>query len=234
MKKNTTNQVVDFLMLSVLDGSAVTTGTPVVYYKGDGGTQVLGTGTKVHKGRGEWEYKPTQAETNYNHVAFLMTLTGAFSQVVNVYTTYPQTGDAYTVANDIKNKTDNLPTDPADQSLIAAAITSAHGTTDSILSAILADTGTDIPALINALNDPDAASIADAVLDDVLTDLVDNSLNNGQTITLRKATRAMFNRFFREVTQTVDTQIVKNDSGDQIAVMTVSDDDTIQIKGSAS
>ena len=181
MIKNVANQTVDFLLLSTTDGSAVTTGTPAVYYKGDGGTQTVGTGTISHKGLGEWEYIPVQAETNFNHIVFLATLTGAFSQAVNIYT---KTGDAYTA--------------------------------------------------VAALHDPDTASIAAAVLDGVLTDLTDNSLNSGQTITLRKAIRAVFNRFFREVTQTASTQIVKNDAGSQVAVMTVSDDATTQIKGSAS
>ncbi len=93
MIKNVANQTVDFLLLSTTDGSAVTTGTPAVYYKGDGGTQTVGTGTISHKGRGEWEYIPVQAETNFNHIVFLATLAGAFSQAVNIYT---KTGDAYT------------------------------------------------------------------------------------------------------------------------------------------
>ena len=42
MRKNTAGQVVAFQAVSTTDGSAVTTGTPVVYYTIDGGTQ--GTG----------------------------------------------------------------------------------------------------------------------------------------------------------------------------------------------
>ena len=100
MIKNVANQVVDFLLLSTTDGSAVTTGTPAVYYKGDGGTQTIGTGMISHKGLGEWEYIPVQAETNFNHIVFLATLTGAFSQAVNIYT---KTGDAYTAVAALNN-----------------------------------------------------------------------------------------------------------------------------------
>ncbi len=136
-----------------------------------------------------------------------------------------------TVVDSVKVYTDTL---PSIQAAIEAAITDAHVSTDALLTSISADTSTDIPTLIAALHDPDTASIAAAVLDGVLTDLTDNSLNSGQTITLRKAIRAVFNRFFREVTQTASTQIVKNDAGSQVAVMTVSDDATTQTKGSAS
>ena len=39
MKKNVTGQFVCFEMLSTTNGSAVTTGTPVVYIVGNNGTQ---------------------------------------------------------------------------------------------------------------------------------------------------------------------------------------------------
>ncbi|HUT63433.1 MAG TPA: hypothetical protein VMZ04_05700 [Anaerolineae bacterium] len=72
------------------------------------------------------------------------------------------------------------------------------------------------------------------LLDVVLADLADNSLNSGEDITPRKALRALFNRFFREVTQTATAQVVKNDSGTQVATMVVSDDATTQTKGIAT
>ena len=77
-------------------------------------------------------------------------------------------------------------------------------------------------------------NIADAVMDEVMADLADNALNIGESITPRKALRAIFNRFFRAVTQTATAQIVKNDSDAQIATMAVSDDGTTQTKGTAT
>jgi hypothetical protein len=85
MRKNTAGQVVAFQAVSTTDGSAVTTGTPVVYYTIDGGTQGTGAGTSTHEGNGCWSYAPAQAETNGNHVAFTFILTGAVSQTVNLY-----------------------------------------------------------------------------------------------------------------------------------------------------
>ena len=111
----------------------------------------------------------------------------------------------------IKNKTDNLPSDPADQSAVEAAISAIS-----------------IPTV------PTASDIADAVMDEVLPDLSDNALNAGQSMTPRKILRGLFNRFFRKVTQTASAQVVCDDSGDQIASMTVSDDGEIQTKDIAT
>jgi len=72
-------------MNATADGSAVTTGTPTVYYTIDGGAQGTGAGASVHEGNGQWTYTPAQAETNGNHVAFTMALTNAIAQTVNVW-----------------------------------------------------------------------------------------------------------------------------------------------------
>lgn len=85
MRKNTASQYVAFQMNSATDGSAVTAGTPTVYYTIDGGAQGTGAGTATHEGNGQWSYAPTQAETNGDHVAFTMVLASAISQTVNVW-----------------------------------------------------------------------------------------------------------------------------------------------------
>ena len=117
MRKNVASQVVAFQMINSSDGSAVTTGTPTVYYTIDGGTQATGGGTATHEGQGQWSYVPLQAETNGNHVAFTMVLANAINQTVNVWPVSfdptdaadlgitaltghtPQTGDTYALAN---------------------------------------------------------------------------------------------------------------------------------------
>lgn len=85
MRKNVAGQYVAFQMNSATDGSAVTSGTPTVYYTINGGTQGTGSGTAAHEGNGQWSYAPAQAETNGNHVAFTMVISGAISQTVNVW-----------------------------------------------------------------------------------------------------------------------------------------------------
>ena len=73
-------------MTLATDGTtAVTSGTPTVYYTVDGGTQGTGAGTSTHEGNGQWSYVPAQAETNGDHVIFTMVLATAITQAVNVY-----------------------------------------------------------------------------------------------------------------------------------------------------
>lgn len=75
-----------------------------------------------------------------------------------------------------------------------------------------------------------SAAGVDAIIDEVLTDLSNTDIDAGQSITVRKALRAVFNRFFRAVTQTATLQTVKNDLDAAIADMSVSDDGTTQTK----
>lgn len=81
---------------------------------------------------------------------------------------------------------------------------------------------------------PTTSEIADAVLDAVLSDLADNDLNIGNSMTLRIVARALFNRFYRNVTQTATQQTVQNDSSGNVAVMATSDDTVTQTKGPAT
>lgn len=426
MKKNVAGQTVCFEMLSTTDGSAVTTGTPIVYIIGDNGTQTTGTGTKTHKGNGVWSYAPTQAETNYTHIAFTMVLSGAFYQTVNVYTTFPQTGDSYSAIgslNNISSADVNAQVDAAlmdydpptnteilsviaelqahgdaswsgisecptvtqiadavwdeaisghttagtfgaknqrlvpsesiedyqgtssggdatlaNQTTIIGHLTdikgsSFLGSTDSLeairdrgdvawltgaggsaptveqirteidnnstkLNSILEDTGTTLHNTLATVNtnittlttrlsstragyldklnvsgtlahsnsadlykanvstlatvvdsiktdttallldpttqtavDASIAAIAEQVINQVLPDVLVGELTAGQTITLKLALRALFNRFYREVTQSSSVQEVKNDSGTSVASMATTDNGALQIKG---
>lgn len=111
MRKNVAGQHVAFQMVSVTDGSDVTSGAPTVYYTIDAGTQGTGGGASVHEGNGQWSYAPAQAETNGNHVAFTMVLSGAISQTVNVY---PLATDLQTTATPTVNTTLIEGADPSD------------------------------------------------------------------------------------------------------------------------
>ena len=86
MRKNVASQFLAFQMTLATDGTtAVTSGTPTVYYTIDGGAQGTGAGASVHEGNGQWSYAPAQAETNGDHVIFTMVLATAITQAVNVY-----------------------------------------------------------------------------------------------------------------------------------------------------
>jgi phage baseplate assembly protein W len=97
MKKNVASQVIGAQMVSATDGSAFT-GAVTVAVTGDAGSQAtgsVGSGACTHEGNGFHTYAPAQAETNYDHIAFTFTGTGAVPVTIQVYTTFPQTGDNF-------------------------------------------------------------------------------------------------------------------------------------------
>ena len=96
MKKNVASQVIGVQMVSATDGSAFT-GSATVVITGDGGTQSASGGTgPTHEGNGYHTYVPTQAETNFDHIGFTFTGSGAVPSTIQVYTDFPQTGDNFT------------------------------------------------------------------------------------------------------------------------------------------
>lgn len=165
MKKNVASQVVGAQMVSATDGSAFT-GSVTVSVTGNGGTQAtgsVGSGACTHEGNGFHSYAPAQAETNYDHVAFTFTGTGAIPVTVQIYPTFPQTGDSFALIGStgsgltslasqasvntvddfldteiaaIKAKTDNLPASPANE----ATLTTIAGYIDTEVAAIKAKT----------------------------------------------------------------------------------------------
>jgi hypothetical protein len=150
MKKNVAGQKIGAQIITASDGSAFT-GSVTVYVTGDGGTQGAGSGTVTHEGNGYHGYAPTQAETNYDHIAFTFTGTGAVSATIQVFTDFPQTGDNYarlgapdgaSVSADIaavKTQTAAIETDTQDiQSRIPAALVS--GRMDSSVGAMAENT----------------------------------------------------------------------------------------------
>jgi len=88
MRKNVSSQRIGAEMVWASSGTIFTTST-LVYVKGDASSQNLGatsSGVAVYVGQGYHEYVPTQAETNYDHIAFTFTTTNALSVTLNVYT----------------------------------------------------------------------------------------------------------------------------------------------------
>lgn len=135
MRKNVASQVVSAVVVSATDGSAITASVAVTV-TGDAGTQGAGAGTLVHEGGGEWSYVPTQAETNFDHIMFKFSATGAIPVGIQVYTSFPQTGDSFarlgapagaSVSADVaavKTETASIQSDTNDiQSRLPAALT---------------------------------------------------------------------------------------------------------------
>lgn len=121
MLKNTAGQTIGAQMVSATDGSAFT-GTVTAFITGDGGTQAS-LGSCVHEGNGYHSYALSQANTNFDHIAFTFTGTGAIPATVQVFTN------------------------------VGLATASALATVDANVDAIFVDTGSTIPAQISGLND---------------------------------------------------------------------------------
>lgn len=152
MKKNVSGQKIGVQMVSATDGSAFTSAV-TVYITGDAGTQAIGSvggGALTHEGNGYHTYAPSQAETNYDLIAFTFIGTGAVPVTLQVYATYPQTGDSYaevtngtyglsalkTLIDAIKVKTDALTFSTANKvdATIQAAGDFAQGAADKVWS----------------------------------------------------------------------------------------------------
>lgn len=65
-----------FVMVSATTGGADTGATVTVKVTKDNGAQASGGGTVTNSGGGQYNYAPTQAETNATDVGFLFTATG--------------------------------------------------------------------------------------------------------------------------------------------------------------
>ena len=147
MKKNVAGQKIGAQMITAADGSAFT-GAVTVYVCGDAGAQNIGSvggGACTHEGNGYHTYAPADSETNYNLIAFTFIGAGAVPATVQVFTTYPQTGDAYAVVSDG---------------------TYGNSALKTLLDAIAAYVDTEIGDIITAiaaLNDVSAADVATAI-----------------------------------------------------------------------
>ena len=105
LRKNVASQHIGFCLNAIATGNPVTAGgagTIVI----DGGAQAVCAGTFTHKGTGQWDYAPTQAETNGTNISFAFTGTGA----IQVGMTFFTIGYDPTVANLPANVTQLLGT----------------------------------------------------------------------------------------------------------------------------
>lgn len=187
MKKNVSGQKIGAQMVSATDGSAFT-GSVTVYVTGDGGTQAVGSvgsGACTHEGNGYHTYAPAQAETNYDLTAFTFIGTGAVPVTIQVFNSFPQTGDSYarlgapagaSVSADIATidgVVDSILVDTAEIGAAGAGLTAVpwNASWDAEVQSECADaltaydppTKTEMDSGFAALNDIDAAGVRAAV-----------------------------------------------------------------------
>lgn len=85
LRKNVASQNITFQLINSSTGAAVTSGGAGNYVI-DNGTQTACAGTFTHKGGGQWNYAPTQAETNGTAIGFQFTGTGAIPINLHFFT----------------------------------------------------------------------------------------------------------------------------------------------------
>lgn len=89
MRRNVANQTISAEV--VYANGVAFTGNVTCYVTKDGGNQTLGSvgsGLCTHKGNGEQEYKPAQAETDADYIKFTFTGNGAVPVGIPLYTRY--------------------------------------------------------------------------------------------------------------------------------------------------
>lgn len=87
-KNRVAQQHVGFAMLTV-SGIADASASVSVFTSKDGGAQASGGGTVTNLGNGQYDYAPTQAETNGTNVSFLFTASGDIPQNISIFTVIP-------------------------------------------------------------------------------------------------------------------------------------------------
>lgn len=204
MKQNVASQVIGAQMVSASDGSAFT-GAVTVSVTGDAGTQAtgsVGAGACTHEGNGFHTYSPAQAETNYAHIAFTFTGTGAIPATVQVFTTFPQTGDGFARLGA-----------PA-----GASVSADVAAIKSDTAAILVDTGTTLDAAIADL--PTNAELATALgtADDAVLAAI-AGLNNLSQANIRTAVGL--------ATANLDTQLADLPTNSELATALGTADDAV-------
>jgi len=201
MRKNIASQLVSAQLLSATDGSDITTGVVTVEVTIDSNTQTTGTGTISHEGNGLWNYTPTQAETNGNHIVFTFKHGNAITTSIQVYTISFDPHDVASlgltnVDTTISSRSDfNASSDAVANVTLVDTVTSntdMRGTDSALLdsnyvspdntsiAAILTDTSTTIPNQINSLNDfnPSTDTVANVT---TVTSGVTVTTNNDKT-----------------------------------------------------
>ena len=98
LRKNVASQHIGFVLTNSSTGVPVTAGgagTVVI----DNGAQAACAGTFTHKGTGQWDYAPTQGETNGNSVCFAFTGTSALQVGMQLFTIGYDPAQAQVAAN---------------------------------------------------------------------------------------------------------------------------------------
>lgn len=194
MKKNVASQSIGAQMVTISDGSDFT-GTVTAEVTIDNGTKTAGGGSVTHEGEGYHSYAPTQAETNGDHIAVSFAGTGALTQTIQVYTTFPQTVDNDTkislIPTTAMRGTDSANTvvPPSVAQFNARTIASADyfdpaaDTVANVTLVATTTTNTDMVGTNNALLAASYTAPDNASITSILADTNELQLNQGDWLT---------------------------------------------------
>jgi hypothetical protein len=98
LQKNVAGQNFTFGLINLTNGSPLTGASVSVYVTKDGGAQASGGGAITETGNGQYNYAPTQAETNATDVGFKLVASNAISVNIDFHT-----DPAYITSNVKKN-----------------------------------------------------------------------------------------------------------------------------------
>jgi len=87
LRKNVSGQHLTLCLVNASTGAALTGATVTAYRSIDGAAQAAVTGTVTEKGNGQYDFAPSQADTNGDLIGYLFTATGAIPVNLAVRTT---------------------------------------------------------------------------------------------------------------------------------------------------
>jgi hypothetical protein len=155
-------------VVQISDGAVQTAGVAVKVIP-QGGSESSGVGTVAYSADGVVVYTPTQAETNYTAVVFVASKTGCIPATVTVVTSASETaGYAGLDWAKVGNPTTvvGLSSTTISTSQVVASVSGAVG---SVTGAVTVGTNNDKTGYSLTVTPPTAATIADAVWDEIMS-----------------------------------------------------------------
>lgn len=216
MQKNVAGQKVGRQMVSATDGSAFT-GAVTVYVTGDAGTQAIGSvgsGACTHEGNGYHTYAPSQAETNYDLIAFTFIGTGAVPRTKEVSTRF-----------DIVDVPNSTAVTAIQDGLATAAQATAIETDTQDLQTQIGAAGAGLTGIPKT-----GYKLASDGLD-----VIDATIPSAVATTFPGFIKQLWSRFFYKSTLS-STELITyaSDGTTVVTTQTVSDNGTLQTQGKAS
>ena len=159
-KKNAAVMGLTFGLVSSTDGSDIITGTPVVYYTLDGGTQAaVADVAPVHEGNGQWSVDLTSAEMNGDVVGLCFTHASAITVYFAIKTDTKIVSELQDITSaQVNAEVDAALTDydgPTNAEMIARTLLAASyfdSATDNVTLAAATHTGAVIPTVSTVSN----------------------------------------------------------------------------------